>query len=197
MNVPRGTAPLTKPGSWRVVCFHLPRPWRIALQRGIKTELRVPLARDNCTVKPGYFRGLDLDSGRAKYHGEVPQLRARCLFLSGNVRAVTVLPKFGRGDLLWVRTPRGARKRSTLTLEVIEVRVARVQDMQDEHARAEGVGALPLRLRSSGSPRDWFAHFWEVRHGARSWRRNPWVWILKFRVHEENIDELLARWRKP
>jgi hypothetical protein len=195
VNVPRGTAPLTRPGAWRVVCLHLPRPWRIALQRGLKNELRVPLVRDNSTVHPGRFRGLDLESGRARYHGEVPELRARCAFASGNVRAVTVMPKFGRGDLLWVRSPRGARRRSSVTLEVIDVRVARLQDMTDANARAEGVGALPLRLRNSGTPRDWFAKFWEVRHGGRSWRRNPWVWVLRFRVHDENVDKLLERWR--
>lgn len=193
MNVPRGTLPVTRSGSWRVVCLHLPRPWRVAIARGLKNELRVRVARDNTLVHPGHFRGLDLESGRAR-PGEVPTLRARCEFSSGNVRVVNVLPRFGRGDLLWIRTPRGSRRRSGFTLEVTSVRVARLQDMTNADARAEGVGALPVDLRSGGTERDWFAHFWEVRYGGRSWYRNPWVWVLKFRVHEENVDTLLERW---
>lgn len=194
MNVPRGTLPpVTARGSWRVAVLHLPRPYRLALGRGLKSELRLPLTRDNCTVHPGRFAGLDLDSGRARRNG-VAQLRARCEFESGQVRAVTVLPKFCRGDLLWVRAPRQARKRSRLTLEVTGVDIARVQDMTDADAVAEGVGALPLRLRSSGGPRHWFANWWDAWRGSRSWRQNDWVWILRFRVHEENVDALLERW---
>lgn len=199
MNVPRGTRPKTRPEGWRVKCLHLPRPWRIALGRGQKNVLRVPLTRRNSVVHPGKFGGLDLESGRARpgTASSVAQLRARCLFPSGAMRAVTVTPTYCRGDLLWVRSPRGSRKRSHLTLEVLSVDVVRVRDMNDRDALDEGVGALPLRLRNVGFPRDWFAHFWEVQYGTRSWRANAWCWVLKFEVHEENVDDLLASWRNP
>ena len=193
MNVPRGT-PVTKAGAWRAVCLHLPRPYRLALARDMKSELRMPLTRDNSTVQPGHFAGLDLESGRAR-RGNVPELRARCEFPSGKVRVVTVSPTFGRGDLLWVRNPKGTRALSRLTLEVVSVDVARLQDMSDANARAEGVGALPARLRFHGTPRDWFAMWWETWKGPRAWRRNDWVWVLRFRTHHENVDDLLARWR--
>ena len=194
MNVPRGT-PVTAPGAWRVIPLFLPRAWRAALARDLKTELRVPITAKNSRVHPGTFAGLDLDSGRAR-RTEVPELRARCRFESGNVRAVTVTPTLGRGDLLWIRTPRGARARSRLTLQLIGVGVARLQDMGDVAALNEGVTVLPHDRRKHLSPRDQFAEAWEETYGAHSWRANPWVWIYRFNVHEEQVDRLLEQWRK-
>lgn len=196
MNVPRGTQPRTRRDAWRVKCLLLPRPWRIALLRGLKTELRVPLSSRNCVVHPGKFGGLDLESGRARPGtvATIPQLRARCLFPSGSSRAVTVTPTFCRGDLLWVRAARRSRKASRLTLEVLSVDVVRVRDMSDADARAEGVAALPFRLRHYGTALHWFAEFWEVQHGGRAWRANAWCWLLKFQVHHENVDDLVFRW---
>lgn len=172
----------------------LPRPWRVALMRDLKCEIRLPVAAGNSSVHPGKFRGLDLESGRARRRDTV-ELRARCLFPNGSMRAVTVTPIYGRGDLLWVRVRRGARRRSLLTLEVTGVNIARVQDMTDEDAVAEGVGALPLRMRKHGTPRQWFRNMWEQTHGPRAWRSNEWCWVVSFRVHHENVDRLLERWR--
>jgi hypothetical protein len=185
--------PKTLAGSCQVRCLHLPRPWRVAFMRGLKLQLRLPVTRGNSWVHPGSFAGVDLESGRAR-HGEVPELRARCEFASGKVRAVTVTPIYGRGDLLWVRAPRGARRRSLMTLEVLSVGVARVRDMTEADARAEGVGALPLFMRKHGKPVQWFRHFWEEQHGGRAWHRNPWCWVLTVQAHHEQVDKLLKRW---
>lgn len=167
----------------------------MAIASGTKTELRIPLTAENCVVHPGSWAGLDLDSGRAR-RGSIPQLRARCRFDSGNVRAVTVMPKTGRGDLLWVRRPRGSRAQSGYTLEVTGVDITRVQDMTNADARAEGAEELPARMRRYGNPRDWFAEFWEEWKGAHAWRRNDWCWVIRFRVHREQVDRLLERWRE-
>lgn len=193
MNVPRGT-PVTAAGAWRPLPLWLPRSMRAALARELKTECRIPIGPRNAQVHPGKFGGLLLDSGRARRR-ETVELRARCVFPSGNLRAVTVTPIYGRGDLLWVRPTRGGRARSVETLEVTAIDVGRVQDMTEADALAEGVEALTDRARKDGQPRQWFRGYWEAAHGPQAWRSNPWCWVVSFRVHHENVDKLLERWR--
>lgn len=81
---------------------------------------------------------------------------------------------------------------SRITLDVVSVRVERVQEITEEDARAEG--ARPLAgeavyesLLGSGtwneSARGWFAELWESINGARGagWDANPWVFRVEFR----------------
>lgn len=87
---------------------------------------------------------------------------------------------------------------SRLTLEVVSVRVERLQDITDEDARAEGAmeWALETEARQDawamwtkllnasarvGSPRGAFAALWASINGAESWDANPWVWRVEFR----------------
>lgn len=195
MNVSRGT-PVTKPGAWRVVYLSIARHWRTAFSRDLKSEMRVPINATNSRVHPGAFEGLDLDSGRALRNLEVPELRARCRFESGKVRAVIVTPTYGRGDLIYTRGrgKYGGRASSEFTLEVIGVDVVRVRDMCDEDALAEGVEVLPKLARINGGPTDWFRLAWEDRYGVRAWNLNEWCWVLRVRVHHEQVDKLLKRW---
>lgn len=83
---------------------------------------------------------------------------------------------------------------SRLTLEIVDVRVQRVQDISDEDARAEGVGdGCPacgsedekIRELCSGlTPcRCEFRSLWNSINGDRgySWEKNCWCWCLSFR----------------
>ena len=143
---------------------------------------------------------------------------------------------FGRaGDTLWVRetwgplaggvtyratanteSPDGNRWRpsihmprwaSRLSLEIVSVRVERLQAITGEDAAAEGItiklGAAPgtfaipvsdpgftqalppgplTTLTESAVARAWFASLWDSINGARSpWDANPWVWVVSFR----------------
>lgn len=86
---------------------------------------------------------------------------------------------------------------SRITLEIVSVRVERLQDISEEDARAEGV-TLPecdyLGERCGngtgfGCPRHGddahrreFARLWESINGKRApWASNPWVWVIEFR----------------
>lgn len=82
-----------------------------------------------------------------------------------------------------IHMPRWA---SRIDLEVVEVRVQRLQDITDEDADAEGT--TPLCRCNEGcdicarSPVDYFRDIWDllapVGHG---WAYNPWVWAVSFR----------------
>lgn len=180
------------------------------LQR-IKQATRRIVSAKNSHVQPGTFDGLDLDTGRArrpaitttgKRQGPpAVELRAQCKFESGLVRSVTVTSKTKAGDLLWVKPGRfGARRASTLTLEVTRVGLCRLQDMTDADAIEEGVELVrvPAKL-SAATPRERFAWLWDAISGSEgpaSWSANPWVWVYHYRMFPENIDDLLAKWER-
>lgn len=95
-----------------------------------------------------------------------------------------------------IHMPRWA---SRITLEVISVRVERVQDISDEAAIAEGLYAkirrdpdVPFPLATNaitgseqvlmpGAPRMHYADLWRMLHGPGAWDDNPWVWVISFR----------------
>lgn len=81
---------------------------------------------------------------------------------------------------------------SRLTLEVMDVRVERVQDISEEDAKAEGVPVgevVPVTI--NGEPgtgvifnaRLLYAQAWERINAKRGfgWESNPWVWVVEFR----------------
>ena len=63
-----------------------------------------------------------------------------------------------------------------LVLPLVSVRVERVQDITEDHAKAEGVGPI------GGSYREGFRAVWESIYG--SWDANPWVWVAEWREIE-------------
>lgn len=169
---------------------------REAIEAGHKLQTRRTLAPQNCTVQPGTFEGLDLETGRARRKLGV-SLRAQCTFASGRRRVVTVSPIVRPGDVFWVKTGRfGRRAASKLTLQVLRVDVSRVQDITDADAIAEGVEHVPFAKgidRELIDPRLVFQTLWQSINGKGSWNSNPWVWVYHFRAHTMNVDEFLAQ----
>lgn len=88
------------------------------------------------------------------------------------------------------------RHESRITLEVVSVRVERLQEITEEDARAEGVrpsdAAVVFQNDASGRPHQRsdmgmthlgaFAILWDKINGSRApWVSNPWVWRVEFR----------------
>lgn len=68
---------------------------------------------------------------------------------------------------------------SRLTLEVLRVRVERLQEISEDDAKAEGaVGAAVETF--APSHRAAFENLWGEINGAESWKANPWVWVVEF-----------------
>ena len=69
-------------------------------------------------------------------------------------------------------------------LEVVDVRVERLQDITEEDAEAEGVTAAPFCKagRSAGLEHiESFELLWDSINGERApWASNPWVWRVEF-----------------
>lgn len=82
-----------------------------------------------------------------------------------------------------IHMPRWA---SRIALEVVELRVERVQDITPEDAKAEGVAGTPVlnlvranTVLHSGVPEiNAFHTLWDSINGKKHpWESNPWVWV--------------------
>ena len=73
---------------------------------------------------------------------------------------------------------------SRILLEIVSVRVERLNDCSDADARAEGTpgghGVIPS-YNYNATPSEHFSHLWESINGAGSWASNPWVWVIEFK----------------
>jgi hypothetical protein len=103
----------------------------------------------------------------------------------------------GRGALPgWYARPaiHMPRVASRILLEIVAVRVERLQDISEADSRAEGIAAVDGTLDDAkvidmakrmgrrikdAAPR--YAAIWESINGAGSWGANPWVWVVEFR----------------
>jgi hypothetical protein len=87
----------------------------------------------------------------------------------------------------WTPSIHMPRRASRILLEIVSVRVERLQDIREADARAEGVTLedrhmsgycagefLPPAIRA-------YRELWESISGAGSWDANPWVWCISFR----------------
>lgn len=63
---------------------------------------------------------------------------------------------------------------SRISLEIVNVRIERLQDISEADAKAEGVEAV-------GTHRVSYIALWNTLNGAGSWEANPWVWVVEFK----------------
>jgi hypothetical protein len=70
-----------------------------------------------------------------------------------------------------IHMPRWA---SRINLEIVSIRVERLQEIGQGAACSEGCPA-------GHEPIDWFTGLWEAINGPGSWEKNPWVWVIEFR----------------
>ena len=83
-----------------------------------------------------------------------------------------------------IHMPRWA---SRITLEVVSVRVERLQDISEADAEAEG---FPGDVGCPLAPTEWYSGLWNTLHAGSEylWADNPWVVAVSFNVRLGNID---------
>jgi hypothetical protein len=72
------------------------------------------------------------------------------------------------------------RKASRITLEIVNVRVERLQNITEEDANAEGIPSRMSVQTLTPAVAD-YAALWESINGYGSWTMNPWVWVIEFK----------------
>lgn len=107
----------------------------------------------------------------------------------------------------WAPSIHMSRSLSRITLRITDVRVQRLQEIDEQDAQSEGVDyqrcprcgysyldcviQMDHRLCPEASPRPAvpaFRELWESINGPGSWDANPWVWELTFEVIQSNVD---------
>jgi len=77
---------------------------------------------------------------------------------------------------------------SRIDLEVVSVRIERLQDISEKDAMAEGCHSGQFEYK--GFPKDGegtetavesYQILWESINGKGSWALNPWVWVIEFK----------------
>jgi hypothetical protein len=65
---------------------------------------------------------------------------------------------------------------SRINLDIVSVRVERLQDISAQDCWAEGIPFSP-----DENPIHEYRDLWASIHGENSWDANPWVWVVEFR----------------
>lgn len=87
-----------------------------------------------------------------------------------------------------IHMPRWA---SRITLEIVAVRVERLNDISEADAEAEGAG-IPLVGHDDDFCRWEFRALWESINDPGSWPANSWVWVIEFkRLPGRRLDGVL------
>lgn len=96
----------------------------------------------------------------------------------------------------WTRGRFMYRSFSRITLEIVSVRVERLQEISEADALAEGIRSFTMRESCGDSKlygvslgqaehgttaRCGYEILWESINGPGSWAANPWVWAVEFR----------------
>lgn len=97
-------------------------------------------------------------------------------------------------EAIWLSPLHMPRWASRITLEIVSVRVERVQEISEEDALAEGAlefdgpttfvddGMQSIYFPNMGYARAAFIDLWDSINANRApWESNPWVWAIEFR----------------
>nr|WP_218944523.1 MULTISPECIES: hypothetical protein [unclassified Acinetobacter] len=88
--------------------------------------------------------------------------------------------------LKWKPSIHMPRSASRILLEITKIRVERLQDITKEDAKAEGFDysthPSAIEMGYAIGARTNFHFTWEEIYGQSSWNKNPWVWVIEFKV---------------
>lgn len=90
-------------------------------------------------------------------------------------------------DAKWKPSIHMPRSACRLILEITNIRVERLNDISQIDSIREGCHGLhehDLGDETKASPKEQFKALWQEINGTDSWAKNPWVWVIEFRVIE-------------
>lgn len=160
---------LLKAGRWReaILC-----PWEVG---------------DRLWVRETWFSDeSDLQYARTK-HEDVMSLSP--IYYKADEVDPYIFPKWRPSIFM----PRWA---SRVTLDILDLRVERLQEISEEDAECEGMDShCPEDKMTWATPREQFIKFWDSLYVKKGfgWNENPWVWVIEFRRLNGGQDEAVRR----
>lgn len=85
-------------------------------------------------------------------------------------------------EIRWTPSIHMPRWASRLTLEITGVRVERLASVSYEDAGKEGYPANPAPYGGTMDKWLWFRGLWDSIYPDQSFKHNPWVWVIEFKV---------------
>ena len=133
---------------------------------------------DRLWVRETWFDNMASDDG------DEARTPARCVYRADGEFIDQFPEEYMDGK--WTPSIHMPRWASRITLEVVEVRVERLQDITEHDAEREGAATCdhfadakrghPLQPHKTS-----FAWLWNKINGRDSWIANPWVWVVVFK----------------
>ena len=85
----------------------------------------------------------------------------------------------------WTPSIHMPRHLSRILLQVINIRVERVQDISEEDVKAEGVKPTINSSRCLDKYKSSFESLWDsINKEGSKWDDNPWVWVIEFNQYK-------------
>lgn len=85
-------------------------------------------------------------------------------------------------EIRWTPSIHMPRWASRILLEITDVRVEKLASVSDEDAGKEGYPADPSPYGGSMDKWLWFRQLWDGIYPEQSFKHNPWVWVIEFKV---------------
>lgn len=82
----------------------------------------------------------------------------------------------------WTPSIHMPRWASRILLEITDVRVEKLASVSDEDAGKEGYPADPSPYGGGMDKWFWFRQLWDGIYPEQSFKHNPWVWVIEFKV---------------
>ena len=125
----------------------------------------------------------------------------QCYYAASDKCPELLSPETEEIEARWRPSIHMPRWASRILLEIVSVRVERLQDISEADAKAEGAQFDAWVNANTGNDLDdftlsdsidgpWchrngFANLWQSINGPESWQANPWVWVIEFKRVEK------------
>ena len=165
----------------RVIKFTYPTDWIGSVNPDGKDGW---IAWGPTQVPDDYSRKMYPNGGGFKCPYGVPgdRLWVREKFKIGQGRSIVYFdtPSRWAEGMSWKRSIFMPRWASRITLEVVSVRVERLQEISHEDALSEGLICYHENYQCALEE---YPHLWDILNAKRGypWSSNPWVWVVEFR----------------
>lgn len=85
-------------------------------------------------------------------------------------------------EIRWTPSIHMPRWASRILLEITGVRIERLASVSDDDAGKEGYPANPEPYGGGMDKWLWFRQLWDSIYPDQSFKHNPWVWVIEFKV---------------
>lgn len=181
------------------------KPWKWDTEQGETIAKHCPYGQpgDWLWVRESFVSGFKMDDGCFAYDDEGNHIEKIWYKADGDLHNWwTGDSDFPSENIPWKPSIHMPKAAARLWLEVLEIKVERLQDISEADAMAEGIEwqikypedyptlryyrDYMFKNRFAAGmlfgPKQSFKSLWQSINGPESWNANPWLWVVKFKI---------------